>query len=98
MRRFKIVFLLFLIFFFTIFIILFCGKSEHHYIAHAGGAIDGIRYTNSKEAILNSISKGAKYIELDLSLTRDGKLVAVHDWHWFNELTNTDSLMYEIPS
>lgn len=49
-------------------------------IAHAGGAIDGHIYTNSKEAVLNSIRNGSKYIELDFSLTSDSELVCVHRW------------------
>ena len=49
-------------------------------IAHAGGAIDGHVYTNSKEAVLNSINNGSKYIELDFSLTSDSELVCVHRW------------------
>jgi len=58
-----------------------CKKVEYweHFIAHAGGAIDGINYTNSVEAMDLSYSKGCKMFELDLRLTTDGKIVAVHD-------------------
>ncbi len=48
------------------------------FFAHALGAIDGITYTNSKEAFLHSYSLGAKYYELDLSFTADGDLVCFH--------------------
>ena len=44
-------------------------------IAHAGGLIDGYSYTNSKEALLKSISEGYQYIELDLYGTTDGSIV-----------------------
>ena len=50
-----------------------------HFIAHAGGAIDGINYTNSIEALNLSYSKGCKLFELDLRLTTDDKIVATHD-------------------
>jgi hypothetical protein len=49
------------------------------FIAHAGGAIDGITYTNSLEAMNLSYSKGCRLFELDLRETTDGKLVATHD-------------------
>jgi len=54
---------------------------EHweHFIAHAGGAIDGVNYTNCLEAMDLSYSKGCKLFELDLRLTTDGKIVAKHD-------------------
>lgn len=35
-------------------------------IAHAGGVIDGVRYTNSLEAAESSAKRGYKYIEFDL--------------------------------
>jgi hypothetical protein len=50
-----------------------------HFIAHAGGAIDGDLYTNCLEALDLSYSKGCKLFELDLVLTTDGKIVAQHD-------------------
>jgi len=50
-----------------------------HFIAHAGGAIDGINYTNCVEALDLSYSKGCKLFELDLVLTTDDKIVAKHD-------------------
>lgn len=61
---------------------------EHHYIAHAGGEVEGFVYTNSKEAVANAISNGIQYIELDLGLTKDSVLVAIHDWEYFREITN----------
>jgi phosphoglycerol transferase len=53
------------------------------FIAHAGGAIDGSRYTNSLEALDNSYRAGFRLFELDISKTADHQLVASHDWeHW----------------
>ncbi len=49
-------------------------------VAHACGGIDGIVYTNSKEALLQSLEAGFRFIEIDLRLTDDGKIIAVHRW------------------
>lgn len=68
------------------------------YIAHAGGAIDGYVYTNTLEAVENSISHGAKYIELDLRTTSDGYLVATHDWKTFAEQSGIDASPDNPPS
>ena len=48
-------------------------------IAHAGGEIDGKKYTNSREALDYSYAQGAKLFELDLFETAEGKLIATHD-------------------
>ena len=58
-----------------------------HFIAHAGGGIDGKTYTNSKEALEQSTQRGYKLFELDLSETTDGNLVAAHDWLGYREKT-----------
>ena len=50
------------------------------YIAHAGGKVDGMRLTNSKEAIENSYRKGHSLIELDMHWSKDGELLLLHDW------------------
>jgi hypothetical protein len=34
-------------------------------IMHAGGAIDGVKYTNSVESVLKSIANRERLIELD---------------------------------
>lgn len=62
------------------------------YVAHGGGAIDGYTVTNSLEAVENALSKGVKYIELDLQLTSDGRLVATHDWSTFRMQTGADKV------
>lgn len=59
-------------------------------IAHAGGGIDGFKYTNSLEAVERSIENGFKMIELDLLVSSDGKIVAVHDWSSFHLMTNSN--------
>ncbi|OEF87920.1 glycerophosphodiester phosphodiesterase family protein [Vibrio splendidus] len=59
-------------------------------IAHAGGGIDGFKYTNSLEAVEKSIESGFKMIELDLLVSSDGKIVAVHDWNSFHMMTNSN--------
>ncbi|MGD7044704.1 glycerophosphodiester phosphodiesterase family protein [Jeotgalibacillus proteolyticus] len=54
--------------------------TKHKLIAHAAGGIKGKDYTNSEQAFRNSYSNGYKLIEIDLSLTSDGHLVARHGW------------------
>ena len=49
-----------------------------HFIAHGGGEIDGIIFTNSLEALDLSYSKGCRLFELDLTITTDDKIVAKH--------------------
>lgn len=61
-----------------------------HFIAHAGGGIDGYIYTNSKEAVFQSISEGFSYIELDLMLSNDDNLLCMHNLKEFNKMTNVD--------
>lgn len=51
---------------------------ENRYIAHAGGAIDGIRYTNSSEAFIQAIDDGYRFIEFDLRLSLDGHYFGAH--------------------
>lgn len=53
-----------------------------HYIAHAGGTIEGYRYSNSLEAVREALRHHIDYIELDLCFTADSQLVAWHDWNW----------------
>lgn len=49
-------------------------------IAHAGGALNGLTYTNSLEALEHSYQVGLRCFEIDFNWTRDGQLVCVHDW------------------
>lgn len=59
------------------------------YIAHGGGILH-FRYTNCKEAVCDSLSKGFKFVELDLLETDDGHILAAHDRKLFGLLTKTD--------
>lgn len=61
-------------------------------IAHAGGKTKGHPYTNSKEAVLESIAKGFKFIELDLLITKDCQIIAAHDWDKLSEMTGLSSV------
>lgn len=53
---------------------------ENKYVAHAGGGFKDNVYSNTKEAIINSINNGFDFIEVDLALTSDDKLVCSHGW------------------
>ena len=64
-----------------------CGSTEPQpapghptLIAHAGGAIYGYRYTNSKEALDTAYGAGHRYLEVDFQSTLDGEIVLIHDW------------------
>ncbi|MEG1583730.1 MAG: glycerophosphodiester phosphodiesterase family protein, partial [Anaerovorax sp.] len=50
-------------------------------IAHGGGIYREFETSNSVEALLNAIENGITLIELDLSLTSDGKIIMLHDWN-----------------
>jgi len=52
----------------------------HALVAHAGGAVGGLPYTNSRQALDGSWERGFRLFEVDLSWTSDGKLVLLHDW------------------
>jgi glycerophosphoryl diester phosphodiesterase len=49
-------------------------------IAHAGGAVRGVTYSNSLEAMDSSYALGVRWFEVDFNWTTDGELVCVHDW------------------
>ena len=67
-----------------IFLFIFTNKSfsnnNANYIAHAGGEIDGFTYTNSVQAIKQSIKIGYNFIEIDLHLSSDGYFYGFHDF------------------
>lgn len=54
--------------------------AKHPLIHHAGGEIEGNSYTNSLEALENTLAEGKFFIELDLRYTSDGHLVCTHSW------------------
>lgn len=71
---------------------------HYEYIAHAGGAIGGYTYTNSRESLDSAQAKGYRYIEIDLSFTTDSILIAAHSWEKFNSMTGFSHLGCEAPS
>lgn len=48
-------------------------------VAHAAGALKGVPYTNSIDALTEN-SKFYEVFEIDFLRTSDGKIVCVHDW------------------
>ncbi len=60
----------------------------NRYIAHAGGEVNGIKSTNSKNALDENYKKGFRIFELDIIETSDGKLVATHDWSMWARFTD----------
>ena len=50
-------------------------------VAHALGGINGKNYTNSLEALENTLARGGRYFEVDLAFTADGDLVCFHNNH-----------------
>ena len=69
------------------------ASNPEKFIAHAGGAIDGHNYTNSKDALDLSYQKGYRLMELDIIKTSDGQYVAAHDWGFWRQLTNYKGLL-----
>ncbi|MBC7000037.1 hypothetical protein [Cytophaga sp. FL35] len=62
--------------------------SVDRYIAHAGGEINEVRYTNTKEALDANYKKGFRLFELDIIETSDGEWVAAHDWEMWSRFTD----------
>ncbi|WP_350285902.1 hypothetical protein [uncultured Croceitalea sp.] len=67
--------------------------SNDRYIAHAGGEVNGIKSTNSKEALDQNYKKGFRLFELDIIKTSDGKLVAAHDWKMWARFTDFEGTL-----
>ncbi len=64
-------------------------------VAHAGGRVNGLSYTNSKEALDKSYENGYRFIELDFEWTTDGNLALIHDWEGYvNSAFGVESKMY----
>ena len=70
----------------------FFHNGSDHLIAHAGGAIDGNVYTDSREAVEEAIKYGYKFIEIDFIKSSDGAYVAGHDWEMVNKMTGREDL------
>lgn len=65
------------------------------YIAHAGGRINELPITNSKEALNNSYRNGYRLIEIDMNWTTDNNLALVHDWGNFAKfIGSNETKMY----
>jgi hypothetical protein len=62
--------------------------NNNRYIAHGGGEINGVKSTNSKEALDLNYKKGFRLFELDIIETSDGKMVAAHDWKMWSRFTD----------
>ena len=63
-------------------------QKNYRFIAHAGGGIDNLKYTNSLEAVNKSIKDNFKLIELDIRETLDNVFVGVHEWGEFKKITS----------
>lgn len=59
-------------------------------IGHGMFGIDGVTYTNSKEAFITGYQKGLRIFEIDLELTSDDKLVLTHDWHNYQSIPTSE--------
>ena len=110
--KFKQLLIIFFLIFFSIYFFLFFKKegdillflkdnqnkflNKNSYIAHSSGSVDGIKYTNSHQGLRSSINLGYRLIELDLQVTEDNKIVAVHDWLSFKK--NCKNLNLKIDS
>lgn len=55
--------------------------NENKFIVHACGGIDGVDYTNSREALDISMNNGTGIIEVDFLITSDNRLVCCHRWN-----------------
>ena len=55
-------------------------------IAHAGGALGALRYTNALEALEQNHARGVRWFEMDLLPDSQGEWWAVHDWQQAHEL------------
>lgn len=49
-------------------------------IAHAGGGLGRITYSNALQALNINYERGHRFFEIDFSWTSDGHLVLLHDW------------------
>lgn len=49
-------------------------------IYHAGGDVGGLDYTNSIEAMEETLAEGQRFVEIDFLYTSDGELACAHYW------------------
>lgn len=71
--------------------------SKDKMIAHGGGGIEGLVYTNSMEALEQSAERGYKYIEIDLLKYSDNSVgfFGAHDYDKFKNMTGIDEYTEE---
>lgn len=62
-------------------------------IMHAGGEINGMTYTNMKEALDKSYQAGKRILEMDFVLSKEKYPVNMHSWEGF--VTNFFGVTYE---
>lgn len=70
----------------------FSENSLPRLIAHAGGDINGLKLSNSRQALDQSYSEGFRYFEVDISKTSDGVPFLVHDWDYGKTLIKKHNL------
>ncbi len=63
-----------------------------------GGVIEEYTYTNSLEAIEESISEGYEILEIDMQLSADNKMICVHNWEQWMSMTGKDEKDVYIPT
>lgn len=56
------------------------GFQSYRLVSHAMGGIDGVTYSNTYEAFAANYKKGIRVFEADLLLSKDGHLIARHEW------------------
>ena len=67
-------------------------------IAHGSGVIGHKTQTDSKEALLQAIDNGFRFIEVDLRKTLDGHYFAAHRYNEFNDMTGHAGLRFLPPT
>src|SRR5262245_22760251 len=55
------------------------------HLAHAGGSLRGMHYTNALEALEENFARGTRWFEIDFLDAEGGEFWAVHDWHEAHE-------------
>lgn len=53
---------------------------KQKFMAHALGGINGKAYLNSEAGLKQSLEKGYLFVEADILMTEDGKIVCAHGW------------------
>lgn len=101
-RKYK--YFIYLMSFFIVLILLFFfhfNSLKSFRVAHAGGEYNSLKYSNSIAAMYFN-SKYTRYIELDLQLTKDNRLVCIHDPlmsnKYFNEVKQDPKLRVRLNS